>query len=172
MRIELVKGDITTQDVDALINAANSSLMGGGGVDGAIHRKGGPTILDECRKLRDSHYGKGLPEGQAVATPAGNLPARWVIHTVGPVYSRHDDRTETLRACYRNSLTVADSLGATTLAAPLISSGIYGWPKDDAIRQAVDVLQTTPTSVTLARIMLFSDEEATLAQRLYPALVV
>lgn len=171
MRIELVKGDITTQNVDAIVNAANSSLLGGGGVDGAIHRKGGPAILDACRSLRASHYGGGLPAGQAVHTPAGNLPAHWVIHTVGPVHSRHEDRTETLRACYRNSLTVADTLGATTLAFPLISAGIYGWPKDDAIRQAVDTLQTTPTSATLSRLMLFSDKEATIATRLYPALI-
>lgn len=172
MRIELAKGDITSQEVDAIVNAANSSLLGGGGVDGAIHRKGRPAVLNACRDLRASHYGGGLGEGQAVPTTAGNLPAHWVIHTVGPVYSRHEDRTQTLRNCYHNSLTLADKLGATTLAFPLISAGIYGWPKDDAIRQAVDTLQTTPSAVTLARLMLFSEEEATLATHLYPALVV
>src|SRR5689334_5497221 len=111
VRIELVTGDITAERVDAIVNAANSSLLGGGGVDGAIHRKGGPAILDECRALRASRYGRGLPVGQAVATTAGHLPARWVIHTVGPVWSATEDRSPLLRDCYRNSLAV--DLGAT-----------------------------------------------------------
>ena len=106
-QITLAKGDITAQHVDAIVNAANSSLMGGGGVDGAIHRKGGPGILAECRALRASKYGKGLPTGQAVATTAGALPARWVIHTVGPVWSASEDRSESLASCYRESLRVA-----------------------------------------------------------------
>src|SRR3954467_1517166 len=106
MRIELVTGDITTERVDAIVNAANSSLLGGGGVDGAIHRKGGPAILDECRTLRASRYGRGLPIGQAVATTAGRLPARWVIHTVGPVWSTAADRSALLRGCYQKSLVV------------------------------------------------------------------
>src|SRR5260221_12142040 len=110
--ITLVEGDITTVPADAIVNAANSSLLGGGGVDGAIHRKGGPEILAACRALRASHYGRGLATGQAVATPAGRLPARWVIHTVGPVYSREDDRAALLTACHVNSLRVADELGA------------------------------------------------------------
>src|SRR5437762_4058790 len=108
VRIELVTGDITAERVDAIVNAANASLLGGGGVDGAIHRKGGPAILAECRALRASRYGRGLPTGQAVATTAGNLPARWVIHTVGPVYSRSQDRSALLRDCYTNALRVAD----------------------------------------------------------------
>src|SRR5689334_19223638 len=111
MRIELVTGDITAERVDAVVNAANSSLLGGGGVDGAIHRKGGPAILEECRALRDSRYGRGLPTGQAVATTAGRLPARWVIHTVGPVWSATEDRSPVLRDCYLNSLRVAADLG-------------------------------------------------------------
>ena len=106
--ITLVEGDITTVHADAIVNAANSSLLGGGGVDGAIHRKGGPEILAACRKLRASHYGKGLATGQAVATTAGNLPARWVIHTVGPVYSKDEDRSALLADCHRNALRVAD----------------------------------------------------------------
>jgi O-acetyl-ADP-ribose deacetylase (regulator of RNase III) len=120
VRIELVTGDITTQQVDAIVNAANSSLLGGGGVDGAIHRKGGPAILEECRALRAGHYGRGLPAGQAVATTAGRLPARWVIHTVGPVFSAGEDRAPLLRACYTASLAVADELGAQSIAFPLL----------------------------------------------------
>src|SRR5947208_11906746 len=115
-RIEVVEGDITEQRVDAIVNAANSSLLGGGGVDGAIHRKGGPEILAECRALRAARYGRGLPTGQAVATTAGNLPARWVIHTVGPVYSRAEDRSGLLRDCYANALRVADELGVASIA--------------------------------------------------------
>src|SRR6201985_1617540 len=114
MEITLVLGDITQQRVDAIVNAANSSLLGGGGVDGAIHRRGGPEILAECRELRASHYGKGLSTGQAVATTAGRLPARWVIHTVGPVYASRDDRSGLLRDCYTNSLSVARELGAAS----------------------------------------------------------
>ena len=111
MKISLVRGDITEQEVDAIVNAANSSLLGGGGVDGAIHRKGGPEILDECRKLRASHYAGGLPTGQAVATTAGRLSAKWVIHTVGPVYSASEDRSAQLASCHRESLRAADDLG-------------------------------------------------------------
>ena len=118
MRIELVSGDITEQRVDAIVNAANSSLLGGGGVDGAIHRAGGPEILAECRRLRAEQYPDGLPPGQAVATTAGRLPARWVIHTVGPVWSETEDRSEALRACYRNSLRVAVELGPPASLSP------------------------------------------------------
>ena len=130
--LALVRGDITQQEVDAVVNAANSSLMGGGGVDGAIHRRGGPEILAECRQLRDSQFPEGLPTGQAVATTAGLLPARWVIHTVGPVWSADDDRSAQLASCYRESLRVADELGARTVAFPAISTGIYGWPIETA----------------------------------------
>ncbi|GAA2658647.1 O-acetyl-ADP-ribose deacetylase [Streptomyces vastus] len=157
--IELVQGDITRQSVDALVNAANSSLLGGGGVDGAIHRRGGPAILDECRKLRASQYGKGLPTGQAVATTAGELDARWVIHTVGPVYSQSEDRSDLLASCYRESLRVAGELGARTIAFPAISTGIYGWPIDDGARIAVETVRATRTSVEEARFVLF-DERA------------
>ena len=116
--IEIVFGDITRQSVDAVVNAANSSLLGGGGVDGAIHRRGGPAILAECRELRAGHYGKGLPTGQAVATTAGELDARWVIHTVGPATPEEEDRSELLASCYRESLRVADELGARTRRLP------------------------------------------------------
>src|SRR5437660_4614274 len=118
--IELVAGDLLDQKVDVLVNAANSSLLGGGGVDGAIHRDGGPEILAECRALRASHYGKGLPVGKAVATTAGRLRARWVVHTVGPRYSRDEDRSALLADCHRNSLAVAAELGAETIAFPAI----------------------------------------------------
>ncbi|MEV0533632.1 O-acetyl-ADP-ribose deacetylase [Kitasatospora sp. NPDC050463] len=138
-RITLVEGDITEQQVDAVVNAANSSLLGGGGVDGAIHRKGGPQILEECRRLRASHYGKGLPTGRAVATTAGRLPARWVVHTVGPVHlvEEYDKRAEQLASCYRESLRVAAELGARTVAFPAVSAGVYGWPLEDAARIAL-----------------------------------
>ncbi|MFC3503006.1 O-acetyl-ADP-ribose deacetylase [Micromonospora krabiensis] len=166
MEITLVEGDITTQRVDAIVNAANSSLLGGGGVDGAIHRRGGPAILEECRALRASRYGKGLPTGQAVATTAGKLPARWVIHTVGPVWSATEDRSALLRDCYANSLRVADELGAATVAFPLVSAGIYGWPVEDAVRQALGVLgAATPARVTEARLVLFGAETLRVAER-------
>lgn len=155
MNVTLVQGDITEQQADAIVNAANSSLLGGGGVDGAIHRRGGPEILEECRRLRAGHYGKGLPTGQAIATTAGLLPARWVIHTVGPVYSRSQDRSELLASCHLESLRVADELGARTVAFPAISTGVYGWPLDDAARIAVAAVRAAGTSVEEVRFVLF-----------------
>jgi O-acetyl-ADP-ribose deacetylase (regulator of RNase III) len=166
VRLALVHGDITAQEVDAVVNAANSSLLGGGGVDGAIHRRGGPAILAECRALRAAKYGRGLPTGEAVATTAGNLPARWVIHTVGPVYSPSQDRSALLRACYTNALRVADGLGADSVAYPLISAGIYGWPPEDAIRQALTALRQAETRVKTARLVLFTAELADTAEDL------
>lgn len=160
-RIEAVRGDITEQRVDAVVNAANSSLLGGGGVDGAIHRRGGPEILSACRDLRASHYGKGLATGQAVATTAGRLPAHWVIHTVGPVWSATEDRSALLASCYRESLRVADELGATTVAFPAISTGIFGWPMDDGARIAVETARATGTTVELVRFVLFDDRALT-----------
>ena len=155
--ITLAKGDITRQSADAIVNAANSSRLGGGGVDGAIHRRGGPTILEECRKLRASRYGKGLPTGKAVATTAGDLDARWVIHTVGPVWSSTEDRSELLASCYRESLRVADELGARTVAFPAISTGVYRWPMENAARIAVETVLSTPTGVEEVRFVLFDD---------------
>jgi O-acetyl-ADP-ribose deacetylase (regulator of RNase III) len=165
VQIELVMGDITAEQVDAIVNAANSSLLGGGGVDGAIHRKGGPAILDECRALRASRYGRGLPVGQAVATTAGRLPARWVIHTVGPVWSATEDRSPLLRACYCNSLIVAAELGVKSVAFPLISSGVFRWPKEDAAVQALTALQTPPPAIELVRLVLFDDDTRRAAER-------
>lgn len=152
-RITLVEGDIAEQQVDAVVNAANSSLLGGGGVDGAIHRRGGPQILEECRRLRASHWGKGLPTGRAVATTAGRLPARWVVHTVGPVYraEEYEERAELLASCYRESLRVAAELGARTVAFPAVSAGIYGWPPADAARIALG---------TVAEVLDSGDAEA------------
>jgi len=158
MRITLVQGDITEQRVDAVVNAANSSLLGGGGVDGAIHRRGGPEILAACRELRAGHYGRGLPPGQAVATTAGRLPARWVIHTVGPVYSRTEDRSALLASCYRESLKVAAGLGARTVAFPAVSAGIYGWPAADAARIAVETVHAAGADLDEARFVLFSPD--------------
>lgn len=155
--LTLVHGDITAQHVDALVNAANSSLLGGGGVDGAIHRRGGPEILDACRDLRASQYGKGLPTGRAVATTAGRLDARWVIHTVGPVWSATEDRSGLLASCYRESLRVADELGARTVAFPAISTGVYRWPMDDAARIAVETVRAADTAVEEVRFVLFDE---------------
>ena len=168
MKLQLVTGDITEQRVDAVVNAANSSLLGGGGVDGAIHRRGGPAILAECRALRAGHYGGGLPTGQAVATTAGQLPAPRVIHTVGPVYSQSEDRSELLRSCYRESLRVAAELGARTIAFPLISAGVYRWPAEDAIAIAGEVITAAEQDGT-ARLVLFTPQTAALARRLLAA---
>ena len=158
MDLETVRGDITEQHVDAVVNAANSSLLGGGGVDGAIHRRGGPEILAACRALRAERYPDGLPTGQAVATTAGRLPARWVIHTVGPVWVRREDRSALLASCYRESLRVADELGAASVAFPAVSAGVYRWPLDDAARIAVGTVRATPTAVGLVRFVLFGDD--------------
>ncbi len=156
MAIEIVRGDITQQSVDAIVNAANSSLLGGGGVDGAIHRRGGPRILQECRQIRADSG--ALPTGQAVSTTAGDLPARWVVHTVGPVYSTTEQRTPLLTSCYVESLRVADELGARTVAFPAVSAGVYGWPLDDAARVAVAAVRDATTrTVATCRFVLFDD---------------
>jgi O-acetyl-ADP-ribose deacetylase (regulator of RNase III) len=151
------RGDITTVAVDAIVNAANSSLLGGSGVDGAIPRAGGPEILAACRELRATTLPDGLPGGRAVATTAGRLPARWVIHTVGPVYSRAENRSATLASCYRESLRVADDLGARTVAFPAVSAGVYGWPMDDAARIAVRTVADAATDVETVVFVLFGD---------------
>ena len=134
-RIVVKTGDITREDVDAIVNAANSSLMGGGGVDGAIHRAGGPAILEECRRIRETRYPGGLPTGEAVITTGGQLRARHVIHTVGPIYGRHrGEEPKLLAACYENSIALAAKHGLKTIAFPAISTGVYGYPKDEARR--------------------------------------
>jgi O-acetyl-ADP-ribose deacetylase len=155
MKISFVQGDITEQDVDAIVNAANHSLLGGGGVDGAIHRRGGTEILAECQKLREEKYPDGLPTGQAVATTAGRLKARWVIHTVGPTYAESRDKSQLLADCFRNSLKVADELGAATVAFPAISTGVYRWPVDDAARIALETVRASASRVSEVRFVLF-----------------
>ncbi len=163
--ISVVEGDITTLDVDAIVNAANTALLGGGGVDGAIHRAGGPEILEECKALRASSLPDGLPVGSAVATTAGKMKARNVIHTVGPRYSRSQDRSAQLRSTYTRSLAVADSLGAQTVAFPLISSGVYGWPKEDAARQAVTAIHSAHTAVDNVILVAYDKPSADVLRR-------
>ena len=158
MKVTLKRGDITRERADAIVNAANSSLLGGGGVDGAIHRRGGPAILAECQELRRSRYPEGLPAGQAAATTAGGLDARWVIHTVGPVYSARDDRSAVLASCYEQSLRVAGELGAQIVAFPAVSAGIYGWPAESAARIALTTVTRTPSGLEEARFVLFTED--------------
>lgn len=164
-RLEVVVGDITDQDVDAIVNAANSGLLGGLGVDGAIHRAGGLSILAACRALRSSRWPGGMPAGEAVATTAGNLPARWVIHTVGPVYSATEDRSAILTSAYRRSLKVADEVGAASVAFPAISAGAYGWPMDDAARVAVDAVRGARTRVEVVRFVVLRPNSAAVFER-------
>jgi len=155
--IGLVQGDITQESVDAIVNAANSSLMGGGGVDGAIHARGGPAIIEECRRLRATTLPRGLPPGRAVATTGGKLDARWVIHTVGPVYSKNEDRSSLLASCHTESLRVADELGARTVAFPAISTGVYGYPLDAAAAVAVRAVRDATSNVDDVRFVLFDE---------------
>ena len=156
--IVLVEGDITTQDVDAIVNAANSSLLGGGGVDGAIHRAGGPSILAECEELRRTAFPDGLPTGRAVATGGGDLSARWVIHTVGPVYRTSDDPAGELASCHTEALRVADELGARAVAIPAISTGAFGYPLEEAAAVAVRAVRGAGTRVEEVRFVLFGRE--------------
>lgn len=151
MELTVVEGDITQQQVDAIVNAANSRLRPGAGVAGAIHGAGGPAIWEDCQR----RFPDGLPTGGAGATTAGDLfpPVMWVIHVVGPVHG--EGTREELVSCYANALRVADEVGARTVAFPLVSAGIYGWPLDDAVRVAVDTIRSTPTDVTEARLVAF-----------------
>jgi O-acetyl-ADP-ribose deacetylase (regulator of RNase III) len=153
--IVLARGDITTHEVDAVVNAANSGLMGGGGVDGAILRAGGAAQLAARRALRD-RIGS-LPTGRAAPTEAGDMLARWVIHVVGPVFSAHEDRSHLLASCYTDALRVADEIGALTVAFPAVSAGIYGWPIESAAEIAVTTVRRTASRVTEARFVLFND---------------
>lgn len=163
MDVIVVRGDITEQQVDAVVNAANRAMRGGAGVDGAIHRTGGPAVLEDCRR----RFPHGLDTGDAGWTTAGDLPARWVVHVVGPNWNRGERDRTLLESCYRRALEVADELGARTIAFPLVSAGAYGWPKADAIDAAVETLRASPTQVEEARLVAF--DEATygaIAQRL------
>lgn len=161
MRIEAAKGDITKEHVDAIVNAANTSLLGGGGVDGAIHRAAGPELLAECRTLG------GCATGDAKATKGYRLPAKWVIHAVGPVWrgGTHGE-AELLASCYRRSLEVADELGARSVAFPAISTGAYGYPPEQAAEIAVRTVRETPTSVELVRFVAFDDRTYEIYRRL------
>lgn len=156
MRIEAVRGDITTQHVDAIVNAANSSLLGGGGVDGAIHAAAGPELLAECRELRRTTWPDGLPVGDATATGAGQLPCRWVIHTVGPNAHRGQTNPALLRACFTHSLDEAERVGARTVAMPAVSAGVYGWAAGDVAREAVSAVRAWSGPVELVRFVLFT----------------
>ena len=154
MRITVVQGDITAQDVDAVVNAASRAMRGGGGVDGAIHRAGGPAILADCV----ARFPDGLAAGQAGWTTGGDLKARWVIHVVGPNHTAGERDRSLLTSCYANALRVADELGARTVAFPLVSAGIYGWPREDAVDAAVQTLTATATDVEEARMVAFSPD--------------
>lgn len=154
--LRVLQGDITTVAVDAVVNAASSAMRGGGGVDGAIHAAGGPTILAECIE----RFPDGLPTGQAGWTTAGDLPARWVIHTVGPNHRAGQRDRGLLESCYRRSLEVADELGARSVAFPLVSAGIYGWPKGDAVACAVETIRGTPTQVEDVAIVVLDEPTA------------
>lgn len=157
--IEAVRGDITTQRVDAIVNAASTALLGGGGVDGAIHRAAGPGLLAECRELRRTRLPDGLPTGQAVATGGHGLPARWVIHTVGPDRRAGQDDPALLASAFRTSLEVAAEVGARTVALPAISAGIFGWGREEVARAAAETVhEHTPETLLLVRFVLFSEE--------------
>ena len=151
MEITLVEGDITEQRVDAIVNAASRAMRGGGGVDGAIHAAGGPAVLADCV----ARFPHGLPTGEAGWTTAGRLPACWVIHVVGPNYAAGQTDRSLLTSCYANAMRIADELGAQTVAFPLVSAGIYGWPLDDAAAAAVDTLREASAYVEEARLVAF-----------------
>lgn len=169
-RIVIQVGDLTREDVDAIVNAANASLMGGGGVDGAIHRAGGAAILAECRRIRETRYPDGLPTGEAVITTGGQLPARHVIHTVGPIYGQHaGEEPSLLAACYGNSIALATQRGLATIAFPAISTGVYGYPKDEAARvslAAVERALAAHEGIAEVRLVYFSAGDAELVRRL------
>ncbi|HUI99900.1 MAG TPA: O-acetyl-ADP-ribose deacetylase [Usitatibacter sp.] len=168
-RILVKVGDITRETVDAIVNAANSSLLGGGGVDGAIHRAGGPAILEACRRIRATTHPKGLPTGEAVITPGGLLSARHVIHTVGPIYGEHGgEEPRLLAACYRNSLALAARHELASVAFPAISTGIYGYPKDEAARVSLAAIMESLEEhhgIEEVRLVFFSAGDAEYVKR-------
>ena len=163
-RVTVVVGDITKQDVEAIVNAANSSLLGGGGVDGAIHRAGGPAILEECREIRRTRFPQGLPTGEAVVTTGGNLQALYVIHTVGPIYREHNGReAELLANCYYNSLALAVEKNVTSVALPSIATGVYGYPREEAARVAsrtIEKFLANDLQLKEARLVFFQAQDA------------
>ena len=172
--IEIVQGDITLQRVGVIVNAANHSLFGGGGVDGAIHRAGGPDILAACKALRAGRFPDGLPTGQAVATTAGTLEADYVVHTSGPVYVKTIDHSDQLASAYRESMRVASGLRATSVAFPAISAGVYGWPMDDAAHIAIETVRGVIASgeagsIELVRFVLLNAAAFTAFTKAYSA---
>ena len=163
-RVLVLVGDITQQDVTAIVNAANSTLLGGGGVDGAIHSAGGPKILEECKQIRKTTYPDGLPTGEAVLTTGGNLPAKYVIHTVGPIYGREPEReSELLAACYQNSLKLARQHAVSSIAFPSISTGAFGYPKAEAAKiasAAIKEFLTADEQIEQVRLVFFQERDA------------
>ena len=163
-RVTVIVGDITKQDVEAIVNAANSSLLGGGGVDGAIHRAGGPAILEECREIRRTRFPQGLPTGEAVVTTGGNLPALYVIHTVGPIYGEHRGKeAELLANCYHNSLTLAVEKNVTSAAFPSIATGVYGYPREEAAEissRTIENFLSTDRQLKEVRLVFFQAQDA------------
>ena len=166
--VNVVVGDITSEPVDAIVNAANASLMGGGGVDGAVHRAGGPVILEECKEIRRTQYPHGLPPGEAVITSAGTLPSKFVIHTVGPVYGQHaGDEADLLAACYANSLQLAIKHNLSTIAFPAISTGVYGYPLHEAAAVSSEAIKLfllterlTERAIEEVRLVFFREADA------------
>ena len=163
-RVTVIVGDLTKQDVEAIVNAANSSLLGGGGVDGAIHRAGGPEILEECRQIRRTRFPEGLPAGEAVITTGGKLPALYVIHTVGPIYGNQQGKeAELLANCYHNSLTLAVEKNLTSVAFPSISTGVYCYPRAEAAEvssRTIENFLTTDGQLKEVRLVFFQAEDA------------
>lgn len=165
MQPEILHGDITKLSVDAIVNAANSSLMGGGGVDGAIHRAAGPELLDECREIRRTKYPAGLPTGKAVITKGYKLPAKYIIHTVGPVYSEERDPARLLSDAYRNCLRIAEEHGLKSIAFPAISTGVFGYPKEEAIQVVKQVLEEYQfRNITRIILCFYSEEDKMMAE--------
>ena len=163
-RVLVLVGDITQQDVTAIVNAANSTLLGGGGVDGAIHRAGGPKILEECKEIRKTTYPGGLPTGQAVLTTGGSLPAKYVIHTVGPIYGRDPEReSELLAACYQNPLELARQHAMSSIAFPSISTGAFGYPKPEAAQISSAIIKeflSADEQIEQVRLVFFQQSDA------------
>jgi O-acetyl-ADP-ribose deacetylase len=158
LKVKIVSGDITGQKVDAIVNAANSTLLGGGGVDGAIHSRGGPDILKACRRVRRKQFPQGMPAGRACITTGGRLRAQYVIHTVGPRWHEDEDQDVTLMSCYHEALKLASAEGLDTVAFPAIGAGVYGWPADVAATIAITAVMTSPYRVGEVRFVLFTEE--------------
>jgi O-acetyl-ADP-ribose deacetylase (regulator of RNase III) len=162
-KVSVIIGDITRQEVDAVVNAANRELAGGSGVNGAIHKAGGAEIYRFCEELRATKYPDGLPAGQSVITPGGKLPAKWIIHTVGPKYAQHDGKeAELLASCYRTALELAESHKLESIAFPAISTGVYGYPPEEAAKVASQAVQSSLQglkSIQEIRFVFFSERE-------------